>query len=71
MGRRRLQEQTMKDNFLFAAVMLEEDNCRDILSCVLGIEIGTTVALLPRPDGYGAAYSRNRLRGIAGEYGRI
>lgn len=39
MGRRRLQEQTMKDNFLFAAVMLEEDNCRDILSCVLGIEI--------------------------------
>ncbi len=39
MGRKSLQEQTMKNSFLFAAVMLEGDNCRDVLSCVLGIEI--------------------------------
>ncbi len=39
MGRKSLQEQTMKDSFLFAAVMLEGDNCKDVLSCVLGMEI--------------------------------
>ena len=39
MGRKSLQEQTMKNSFLFAAVMLQGDNCRDVLSCVLGIEI--------------------------------
>lgn len=39
MGRKSLQEQTMKNSFLFAAVMLEGDNCKYVLSCVLGMEI--------------------------------
>ena len=39
MGRKSLQEQTMKNSFLFTAVMLEGDNCKDVLSCVLGMEI--------------------------------
>jgi hypothetical protein len=28
-----------KDNFLFAAVMMEPENCRDVLECALGFPI--------------------------------
>lgn len=34
-----LQELTIKNNFLFAAVMSEEDNCKQFLEMVLGVEI--------------------------------
>ena len=37
--RRTLQELTLKDNFLFAAVMMEQDNCKQLLELALGIEI--------------------------------
>ena len=37
--RRTLQELTLKDNFLFAAVMMEQDNCKRLLELALGIEI--------------------------------
>ena len=37
--RRTLQELTLKDNFLFAAVMMEQDNCKGLLELALGIEI--------------------------------
>ena len=37
--RRMLQELTLKDNFLFAAVMMEQDNCKGLLELALGIEI--------------------------------
>jgi predicted transposase/invertase (TIGR01784 family) len=39
MGRRTLQELTIKDNFLFAAVMMDPENCRDVLECTLGFPI--------------------------------
>jgi hypothetical protein len=39
MGRRTLQELTIKDNFLFAAVMMEPENCKDVLECALGFPI--------------------------------
>lgn len=39
MGRRTLQELTIKDNFLFAAVMMEPGNCKDVLECALGFPI--------------------------------
>ena len=37
--RKTLQELTLKDNFLFAAVMMEQENCKGLLELALGIEI--------------------------------
>lgn len=37
--RKTLQELTLKDNFLFAAVMLEQENCRELLELALEIKI--------------------------------
>ena len=37
--RKTLQELTLKDNFLFAAVMMEQDNCKQLLELALDIEI--------------------------------
>lgn len=34
-----LQELTIKDNFMFGAVMLDPENCKGILERVLEIEI--------------------------------
>lgn len=39
--KRQLQELTIKDNFLFGAVMADEENCRRLLELVLGIPIKT------------------------------
>lgn len=38
--RRSLQELTIKDNFLFGAVMSDENNCRGFLEMLLGFPIG-------------------------------
>ena len=37
--RKTLQEQTIKNNFLFAAVMMQGNNCQRLLEIVLGIPI--------------------------------
>ena len=40
MGRtKRLKELTIKDNFMFGAVMMDEDNCKGLLERVLEIPI--------------------------------
>ena len=41
MGKRRktLQELTFKDNFMFAAVMLDEENAKGVVERALGIQI--------------------------------
>ena len=39
MARKTLQELTIKDNFMFAAVMLEPENAKRLLELVLGIKI--------------------------------
>lgn len=40
MGRtKRLKELTIKDNFMFGAVMMDEDNCKGLLERVLEIQI--------------------------------
>ena len=39
MAKKTLQEQTIKDNFLFAAAMMDGDNSKAFLSCLLGREI--------------------------------
>lgn len=38
--RKRIQDLTMKDNFMFGAVMLDPDNCKGVLERALGMEIG-------------------------------
>ena len=37
--RKKLQELTIKDNFMFGAVMAEEENCRRFLELVLEMPI--------------------------------
>ena len=41
--RKTLQDLTIKDNFLFGAVMSVEDNCRGFLELVLGFPIARVV----------------------------
>lgn len=53
--RRTLQELTIKDGFMFAAVMLDSENCRQLLERVLSIpiervEIDTEKSLIYSPD---------------------
>ena len=37
--RRKFQELTIRDNFMFAAVMMRDDNCKKFLEMLLGIKI--------------------------------
>ena len=37
--KKRLQELTIKDNFMFGAVMADEEMCRELLEIVLGFSI--------------------------------
>ena len=38
-NKRRFQDLTIRDNFIFAAVMMQDDNCKLFLEMLLGIEI--------------------------------
>ena len=40
---RKLKELTIKDNFLFGAVMVEDDNCKELLEMILGKKIENIV----------------------------
>lgn len=40
-----LQELTIKNHFMFAAVMIEGDNCKELLEMVLGIKIAKITVL--------------------------
>ena len=37
--RKKLQELTIKDNFMFGAVMVNEDLCKELLELILGFSI--------------------------------
>ena len=37
--RKQLKELTLKDNFMFGAVMMEEENCKRFLELALGFPI--------------------------------
>lgn len=36
---RKLRELTIKDDFMFGAVMSDQENCRELLEMILGISI--------------------------------
>ena len=54
-NRKTLQELTFKDNFMFAAVMIDADNCKEVLECTLGfpierVEVSTEKSLIYHPE---------------------
>ena len=67
MKNKTLQELTLKDNFLFGAVMLDEETCRQFLEIALGIEIervkvSTEKSIVYHPEYHGVrldAYARD------------
>lgn len=61
MGRKTLQELTIKDNFLFAATMLEPENCKGVIECALGIEIEHVEVSYEKSIVYNPEYKGVRL----------
>lgn len=59
--KRQLQELTIKDNFLFGAVMADEENCRRLLELVLGIPIQTVKVSREKSIVYHPEYKGVRL----------
>lgn len=60
-GRKTLQELTIKDNFMFAAVMLQENNCRTFLEMLLGFPIERVETSYERNILYHPEYKGVRL----------
>lgn len=59
--RKKLQELTLKDNFMFGAVMVEEENCREFLEMTLGFPIGKVVVCKEKNIVYHPEYKGVRL----------
>ena len=63
--RKRLQELTIKDNFMFGAVMTNEENCREFLELVLGFPIEMVTVSKEKSILYHPEYKGIRLDIIA------
>lgn len=59
--RRQLKELTIKDSFMFGAVMLDEENCRGLLEMVLGIAISRVEVSQEKSIVYHPEYKGIRL----------
>lgn len=59
--RKKLQELTIKDNFMFGAVMLDEENCRRFLELVLGFPIEKVIVSREKSIVYHPEYKSVRL----------
>lgn len=59
--RKKLQELTIKDNFIFGAVMLDEENCRLFLELVLGFSIEKVTVIQEKSIIYHPEYKSIRL----------
>lgn len=59
--KRTLEELTIKDNFMFGAVMVDEDNCKHFLEMVLGFEIESLVVSKEKSIVYHPEYKGVRL----------
>ena len=60
-NRKKLQDLTIRDNFMFAAVMMQDDNCQHFLEMVLGIEIERVVVSYEKSIIYNPDYKGIRL----------
>ena len=62
MGRRKtLQELTIKDNFMFGAVMVDEELCKEFLDLVLGFRISKVTVCKEKSMVYHPEYRGIRL----------
>lgn len=59
--RRTLKELTLKDTFMFGAVMVDPENCRKFLECTLGIKIAQIAVSKERSMIYHPEYKGVRL----------
>ncbi len=59
--RKKLQELTIKDNFMFAAVMLDEENAKGLLELVLGLKIDHVEVTPEKSIVYNPEYKGVRL----------
>ena len=66
-GRKTLQELTIKDNFLFGAVMMDEELCRELLELVLGFRIAKVTVSREKSFVYHPEYKGVRLDIIAAD----
>ena len=55
--RKTLQDLTIKDNFMFGAVMMDEEICRELLELVLGFRIAKVMVA----SVYKGQYAPNRV----------
>ena len=60
-----LQELTIKDDFMFGAVMLDPENCRQVLERILGIEIAWVDVDIQKSIVYNPEYKGVRLDAYA------
>lgn len=60
-NRKRLQDLTIKDNFMFAAVMMQEENCRIFLEMALGFQIKRVEVSYEKSIIYNPEYKGVRL----------
>ena len=65
--RNKLQKLTIRDHFMFGAVMMEPDNCRRLLELVLGISIKEIVVDLEKTLVYRPEYRGVRLDVLAND----
>lgn len=65
--RKKLQELTIKDNFMFGAVMVDEELCREFLELVLGFPIAKVTVSKEKSFIYHPEYRGIRLDVIASD----
>ena len=66
-GRKTLQDLTIKDNFLFGAVMMDAELCRELLELVLGFRIAKVTVSREKSFVYHPEYKGVRLDIIAAD----
>ena len=67
--RKKLQDLTIKDAFMFAAVMSDAEKCRRLLEIVLGMKILDVHVITEKTIGYHPEYHGVRLDVLAEEEG--
>ena len=65
--RRKLQDLTIKDNFMFGAVMVDEELCREFLELALGFKIEKVTVSKEKSIVYHPEYKGVRLDVIAAD----
>lgn len=65
--RKKLQELTIRDNFMFGAVMVDEELCRELLELILGFQIAKVTVSREKSFIFHPEYRGIRLDVIASD----